>query len=150
MGHNPMKYTHSAGGVVINRDGKILIVSQRGKSWSLPKGHLNKNEDHLTAAIREIHEESGISELTLIKEIGAYTRYKIGKEHLEDHKELKTITLFLFTTNQMELIPIDKKHPEALWIDAPQIIQMLSHPKDKEYFASILEMIESHISETKN
>ena len=144
-----MKYTHSAGGIVLNKEGKVLIVSQRGKTWSLPKGHLNKNEDHLTAAIREIHEETGISELTLIKEIGSYTRYKLDKINLDDHKELKTITLFLFTTKQMELAPIDKKHPEALWVHPTQITNMLSHPKDKEFYASHLNTIEEHQKNTK-
>jgi 8-oxo-dGTP pyrophosphatase MutT (NUDIX family) len=141
-----MKYTHSAGGVVLNKEGKVLIVSQRGKSWSLPKGHLHKNEDHLTAAIREIHEETGISELTLIKEMGAYTRYKLDKINHDDHKELKTITLFLFTTEQMTLTPLDKKHPEALWVHPTEITDMLSHPKDKEFYASNLHVIEAHIA----
>lgn len=36
--------TKSAGGIVINKNGKILVVSQHGTSWSLPKGHLDEGE----------------------------------------------------------------------------------------------------------
>ena len=57
-----MKQTESAGGVVVNLKGEILVVSQHGKSWSLPKGHLDPGEDALSAAQREVYEESGIRE----------------------------------------------------------------------------------------
>ena len=43
----------SAGGVVVH-DGKILVVSQQGRSWSLPKGGGEEGEDFLSAAQREI------------------------------------------------------------------------------------------------
>jgi 8-oxo-dGTP pyrophosphatase MutT (NUDIX family) len=55
-----MRKTRSAGGVVTNEEGEILVVSQRGTSWSLPKGHIDPGEDALVAAKREIYEESGI------------------------------------------------------------------------------------------
>ena len=58
-----MKETQSAGGVIENTEGKIVVVSQRGTSWSLPKGHIEDGEDILAAAKREIYEETGITEL---------------------------------------------------------------------------------------
>jgi ADP-ribose pyrophosphatase YjhB (NUDIX family) len=66
--------TICAGGVVIGKDGKVLVVSQRGKSWSLPKGHIDEGEDLLTAAKREIYEESGVNDLKFVKELGSYKR----------------------------------------------------------------------------
>jgi len=65
-----MMKTHSAGGVVTNNQGKVLVVSQRGTSWSLPKGHIDPGESALAAAKREIYEESGIRDLELIRELG--------------------------------------------------------------------------------
>ena len=67
-----MGITYSAGGVVLNGSGQVLVVNQRGNSWSLPKGHIDPGEDALTAARREIYEESGVSELDLVKELGSY------------------------------------------------------------------------------
>ena len=67
-----MKPTQTAGGIVLNTDGLVLVVSQNGNSWSLPKGHIDEDEDKLQAARREIYEESGISELELIKELSSY------------------------------------------------------------------------------
>ncbi|MCI0526904.1 MAG: NUDIX domain-containing protein, partial [Nitrospira sp.] len=91
-----MRQTQSAGGIVVNKKGQILVVNQRGNSWSLPKGHIDDGEDPLAAAKREIYEESGIGKLSLIKELGSYQRHKIGLKGGDDLSELKTIHMFLF------------------------------------------------------
>ncbi len=129
-----MKETQSAGGIVVNGKGQIVVVSQKGTSWSLPKGHIEQGEDALAAARREIYEESGLSNLQLVEELGSYRRGKLGASGEDDASELKTIFMFLFTTNETELRPIDPDNPEALWIDKDQAAALLTHPKDKEFF----------------
>jgi 8-oxo-dGTP pyrophosphatase MutT (NUDIX family) len=130
--------TESAGGVVLNRRGEVLVVNQRGTSWSLPKGHIDAGEDALGAARREIYEESGIRDLEFVRELGSYTRHKIGKDRgEEDLSELKTIHMFLFRTPETELKPVDPHNPEARWVKAGEVEALLTHRKDKEFFARI-------------
>ncbi len=136
-----MRQTKSAGGVVVNKEGLILVVNQRGTSWSLPKGHLESGEDALKAAKREIREEAGITKLTLIRELGTYERYKISLEGGDDTSELKIITMFLFTTTQHQLKPTDPNTPEARWVDKTEAASLLTHRKDREFFLSILSKI---------
>jgi 8-oxo-dGTP pyrophosphatase MutT (NUDIX family) len=137
----PVKNTESAGGVVLNDQGLVLVVSQHGSSWSLPKGHIDPGEDRLTAARREIYEESGISQIELLGELGSYGRYRIGQKGGEDLGEFKTIHIFLFRTNQIELRPVDPHNPQALWVDKYKVADMLTHPKDQEFFKSVLDKI---------
>lgn len=131
------KITISAGGVVLSRNGKVLVVNQRGNSWSLPKGHLDEGEDLLTAAKREIYEESGVEKLKLIDSLGFYSRPRIGKHGGDDPSEMKTLHFFLFTTDQENLKPIDKDHPEARWVDVDRVADLLTHPLDKDFFNRI-------------
>ncbi len=135
---NKPNHTISAGGVILSPDNKVLVVNQNGNSWSLPKGHIEYGEDKLTAAKREIYEESGISELHLIRKLGTYERFMIGKDGGEDTGELKTITMFLFTTSQIELQPVDPENPEARWVTKEEVVALLTHEKDKEFFRSII------------
>jgi len=136
------KQTKSAGGIVINEKGEIfLIVSQHGTSWSLPKGHIEEGEDIMTAARREIYEETGIKDLEFIKELGSYQRYKIDKNGKEDFSEFKTIFMSLFRTKEKFIKPIDPENPEARWVEKDQIAELLTHPKDKEFFLSIKDKI---------
>jgi ADP-ribose pyrophosphatase YjhB (NUDIX family) len=52
-----------AAGGVVGRDGKVLLVQVRNLEgrivWTFPKGHLETNETWLTAALREVEEETG-------------------------------------------------------------------------------------------
>ncbi len=129
--------TYTAGGVVLSKKRKVLVVNQRGLSWSLPKGHIEEGEDAKTAAIREIEEETGILRLNFIKDLGSYVRYKIGLDGRDDTSELKHIQMFLFSTDELKLSPIDSNHPEARWVHPDEVEALLTHPKDKLFFRNI-------------
>ncbi len=129
--------THSAGGVVTNSDGKVLVVSQHGTSWSLPKGHIDPGEDAVGAARREIYEESGIRDLEFIRELGSYERHKIGVDGGDDRSELKVITMFLFRTSEESLKPVDPDNPEAKWVEKSKVAPLLTHEKDREFFQGV-------------
>lgn len=133
-----MKTIESAGGVVLNSKGEVLIVNQRGVSWSLPKGHIEEGEDAMTAARREIYEETGIRDLELVKPLGSYERYRRGKIGQENRSGLKRITLFLFRTSQNALRPLDPDNPEARWVPKMRVAEWLTHEKDKVFFRGIL------------
>jgi len=135
------KSTESAGGVVLNKQGLVLVVNQHGSSWSLPKGHIEPGEDKLAAALREIYEESGISKAEYVKDLGHYCRYKIGKNGDEDRTEFKKIYIFLFKTDLINLNPSDPHNPEARWVDKEEVSSLLTHPKDKEFFIRIKHLI---------
>jgi len=130
---------------VVNPRGEILVVSQRGSSWSLPKGHIENGEDALFAACREIEEESGIpqSRLTLVRKLGKYERFRIGKPpEIEDRATKKELTFFLFTTDAYMLKPKDSNNPEARWVKKEEVAFLLTHPKDKAFFEKHLKELE--------
>lgn len=133
-----MKRTFTAGGVVLNAKGEVLVVNQRGNSWSLPKGHVDPGEDDIVAARREIAEESGITELDYVRPLGTYDRHRIGKHGGEDTSELKQMRFFLFRTKQTRLAPTDPHNPEARWVPRDEVAALLTHPKDRAFFAGIL------------
>jgi 8-oxo-dGTP pyrophosphatase MutT (NUDIX family) len=130
-----MLQTNIAGGVVMNSRGQVLVVNQRNTSWSLPKGRIQEGEDALAAARREIYEETGIRDLMLIRALGSYQRFRIGKDGDEDETELKTIFMFLFKTTESVLSPVDDDISEARWVEGKEVVGLLTHPKDKEFFS---------------
>lgn len=140
-----MKQTISGGGIVIGPDKKVAVVSQHGNSWSLPKGHVDPGENLVQAAIRETEEEAGLTSLTLIKELGKYQRYQIAVDGSENKEELKTIHIFLFTTTETKLQPLDPDNPEARWVDPDKVVNLLTHPKDKEFFAGVIPELKKYL-----
>jgi 8-oxo-dGTP pyrophosphatase MutT (NUDIX family) len=138
--------TYSAGGVVLNKRREILVVNQHGNSWSLPKGHIDKGEDAVAAARREIFEESGVHRLRLVKALGGYRRHRIGKYGGEDRSELKQIDFFLFRTPQMRLLPRDKDNPEARWVPPRDAARLLTHPKDRRFLSAVLRRLKRDLT----
>lgn len=134
-----MKRTISAGGVVLDPRGRILITNQRGNSWSLPKGHVDAGESLQQAARREIREETGVSRLVLICELGRYVRPRIGLRGGNDRTELKTLHFFLFRAREGEtaLRPQDPMNPEARWVTLAQALRLLTHARDRAFLASV-------------
>ena len=130
-----------AGGIIINQLNKIAIVNQNHDSWSLPKGHIDKGETAIDAAIREIYEETGIINPTLIKKVGIYERYRIGLDGNDDLSELKRIHIFFFESTQKILKPIDKNNPEAKWIDIKEVENYLTHKEDINFFKKNIKLL---------
>jgi 8-oxo-dGTP pyrophosphatase MutT (NUDIX family) len=59
----------SSGGVVYRREGRevrfLLILDPYG-NWGLPKGHIERDETREQAALREVREETGLTDLRLV------------------------------------------------------------------------------------
>jgi 8-oxo-dGTP diphosphatase len=135
--------TISAGGVVVNRRGQVLVVSQRGRAWSLPKGHVDPGETLLEAAVREIHEETGVADVSLLHYLGCYERCRIGKHGGEDPSEWKELHFFLFRSGQVTLAPLHVfDHPEARWLPLAKAAALLTHPRDRVFLISQQEFIQ--------
>lgn len=131
----------AAGGVVVNKDGLVAIVSNRGVSWSLPKGKIDPGESPVEAAQREVYEETGIKKMSVIRELGVYSRYRNAPDGTEDRTELKTLHIFLIKADKKKLTPVDAHNPEAKWIEKEKVCDYLTHPKDREFFQSIIDLI---------
>lgn len=50
-----------AGGVVIDRDGRVALRRAKAGDWVLPKGHIEAGESVAMAATREVDEEMGLA-----------------------------------------------------------------------------------------
>ena len=62
------KIEKAAGGLVRNEFNEVLFI-YRFEKWDLPKGKIEKGEKKKIAAIREVEEESGISNLEIVSKL---------------------------------------------------------------------------------
>ena len=63
---------HNSVGIVLfcrfPRSVKYLLVKQHQGHWGFPKGHIEKGEKKIDTAIRELKEETGIKNVSLLAE----------------------------------------------------------------------------------
>ena len=73
------------GVILINKENKVFVakrIDNPKNFWQMPQGGLDKNENYLNAAFRELKEETSIESVDLIKELNEVTRYELPKNLL--------------------------------------------------------------------
>ena len=71
--------------IVVNKDNKVFVAKRIDNPkdyWQMPQGGVDEGEDFLTAAFRELEEETSIKNLKLIKEIDEMISYELPKNLL--------------------------------------------------------------------
>ena len=76
---------NGVGIVVINNENKVFVakrIDNPKKFWQMPQGGVDNGEDYLTAAYRELEEETSIKNVKLIKELDGLITYELPKKLL--------------------------------------------------------------------
>ena len=120
--------------ILLNSENKVFVarrIDNPKNFWQMPQGGVDKNEDFLTAALRELKEETNIENVELIKELDGTTTYElpdnllgiIWKGKFKGQKQKWFIVKFMGEDSE---INIKTKHPEFLdwqWIDYKKITE---------------------------
>lgn len=120
-------------GIIIYRNTsegkKFLLLYHGGRYWNFPKGKLDVGEKSFRAALREVREETGLSERDLkFKEFfKAYDRFVFMRQK---QKVFKTVMYYLAETNEEE-IKISKEHNGYGWFLYRDALRMLLYPNLK-------------------
>ena len=118
--------------IVLNKDNKVFVaqrIDNQKNFWQMPQGGVDEGEDYLTAAYRELEEETSIKNVDLIKEIDGLISYLLPKNLLgviwkgryRGQKQKWFLMRFL---GKDEEINIKTKHPEFCewkWINLENI-----------------------------
>ena len=122
----------SAGGVICRRTEAgmvVLLIQDAYHNWGFPKGHLEEGEDAAAAALREITEETGLSDLVnhgRIQDIDWFFRFRGRLIH-------KTCTFFLVESATGEPQP---QHDEGItacrWLGVDDALTTLSYANARD------------------
>ena len=117
---------------LLNHENKIFVgkrIDNPAKSWQMPQGGVDQNENFLQAAKRELEEETGIKSVELIKELEGWLEYDLPKNLLgklwngkyRGQKQKWFVMKFLGKTDE---INVKTKNPEFFdwkWIKPSEL-----------------------------
>jgi len=122
--------------VVLNQYNKVFVakrIDNPKNFWQMPQGGVDHGEDFLTAAYRELEEETSIRNVELISELDGYITYNLP-DHLlgviwKGKYKGQTQKWFLMRhLGDDSEINIKTKKPEFLdwkWVDLREITQLV-------------------------
>jgi 8-oxo-dGTP pyrophosphatase MutT (NUDIX family) len=135
----------SAGGLVVSKDNPnlVAIISHKNRGgradWCIPKGHVEKGEDLVATAVREVEEETGI-QAEVLEKLGeiSYT-FKIGSQRIR-----KTVHHYLLKQTGGELSA--EKDPtgevlEVKWVPLQELEDVLAHENERRVAQRALEIL---------
>ncbi|WDR04723.1 RNA pyrophosphohydrolase [Devosia rhodophyticola] len=126
-----MPYRDCVGIAVFNAQGNVFIgrrmpetdpedSAEAGAPWQMPQGGIDKGEDALKAALRELHEETNITSVSLLAEAPEWIHYDLPDDALgiglkgKYRGQRQRWFAFAFTGNEAEIdviTPGGGKHP---------------------------------------
>ncbi len=118
------KVIEAAGGIVQNDKKDILFIHRLGK-WDLPKGKIEKGEKEAECALREVTEETGVTNLHLKKKVGEtfHVYDEFGKHFLK-----VSHWYHMTCSSKQELIPQAEEHiTEIKWVKTLDIKQPMQN-----------------------
>ena len=127
---------NGVGIIVLNKDKKVFVakrIDNPKNFWQMPQGGVDKGEDFLKAAYRELEEETSIKNVDLIQELEGTTTYElpnhlIGIIWKGKYRGQKQKWFLMKFTGEDKEINIKTKNPEFLdwkWIDLDLITDVV-------------------------
>jgi len=123
----------AGGGLVVNNKNQYLFIKRLGK-WDLPKGKKEKSEKISETALREVSEECGINNLSIIKKLNTTYHYY----YLNDKRILKKSQWYLINYDGKK-VPTPQtieNITEAKWFDKSELDIIIQNT-----YPSILDVI---------
>src|SRR4051794_23538781 len=135
-----MRSERSAGVVVFRNDpgGRVFLLLDYGRFWDYPKGHVEKGEDDLAAALRELKEETGLADVELVDGFREEMTY-----FFRDKKKgliKKTVVFFLAQTDS-DKITVSHEHEAGEFLPYEQALERLTYPNAKKLLKSAHEFM---------
>lgn len=126
------KAERSAGGVVLRRiHGRIhaLLIKDPYGNWGLPKGHLEEAEGPEEAGLREVAEETGLTDLKVgprLRTIDWYFRMRGRLIH-------KHCTFFLMSSESGHPVPEEAEGiTECMWVPLLEAVDAVDYENARE------------------
>ncbi len=105
------------GGVVVDEAGQVLLRAPTGGfggyAWTFAKGRADEGEAPETAALREVHEETGV-EAAIVRPLDGWFRGET------------TDTRFFLMRAVHSSGPVDAETAGLAWVDLPTALQMVA------------------------
>ena len=122
--------------IILNKENKIFVakrIDNPSNFWQMPQGGVDDGEDFLSAAFRELEEETSIKNAKLIQEIEGTTTYELPKNLLgiiwkgkyKGQKQKWFLMRYLGNDDEININTDKPEFSDWKWIDLNMITKLV-------------------------
>lgn len=113
----------------------VLIATDGGKRWGLPKGHVRRGEAAEAAAVREIAEETGL-EGQVVQHLATIEYwFRAGPARVH-----KYVDLFLLSYVRGEVVPQQSEVDDARWFGLEDALIISSFKRERDVLSQVQQL----------
>ncbi|MFW5681728.1 MAG: bis(5'-nucleosyl)-tetraphosphatase [Phycisphaeraceae bacterium] len=137
-----LKRDHSCGVVpvrVFHGKRYYLVVQHKAGHWGFPKGHPENDETPAETALRELAEETGLTDCGLIEKPAFREEYVFTKR--SGKTVLKDVVYFIGLCSDQEAAPAEDEISDLFWGDAERTREKLTFDEGR----ALLQQVEDFL-----
>jgi putative (di)nucleoside polyphosphate hydrolase len=151
---NDADYRAGVGVMLLNNDAKALICARidNPRAWQMPQGGIDADESPREAALRELYEEVGVTNVEVIAESAGWLYYDLpdsivrrtGREHWRGQRQKWFLMRFLGTDQEINLATETPEFSDWRWVAPQEAVACIVDFKRDVYAAVVHEFEQSH------
>ncbi|HEX8341071.1 MAG TPA: NUDIX domain-containing protein [Tepidisphaeraceae bacterium] len=136
-----MKHERSAG-IVVFRDPpgaeRLFLLLDYGRHWDYAKGHVEAGEDDRAAAVRELAEETGITQADFVDGFSREITYVFKNRH---GGFIRKVVMFFAARTEEETVELSHEHVGYAWLPGEAALKQLSFANAKDVLRAAIEFL---------
>ena len=135
-----MGYEVSAGVILFrNRPQREYLLLDYGSHWDFPKGHIEKGEDPVATARRELREETGIRDARFVSGYMERMRYFYRRAG----EQMRKVVIYFLAETAGEEVILSDEHCGYAWLSYEEALQRLTFKTAKDLLTKAHNFLET-------
>lgn len=137
----PVELERSAGAVIFyeetNSKRLYLLLHYPAGHWDFPKGNIEKGENPIDTARREIFEETGLRDIKFIEGFKRKIEYYYRKKNVTVHKEV----IYYLAKSRTKNVRLSWEHKGYTWLPFEEAVRKATYKNSKEVLKAAEEFL---------
>ncbi len=154
---NDIYYRPGVGVMLVNKHSQVFVakrIDNPTEAWQMPQGGIDKNEIPLEAAMRELKEEIGTNNATVLSEYPEWLYYDIPEElakklwdgKYQGQRQYWFLMRFEGQDDEININTIEPEFNEWRWCVPEQIVDLIV-PFKRDLYIQVLEAFHPYLKQ---